>query len=725
MDGAKKKRKKSRKSKHKERFSPEILPNGAESSAPQDEEPARPSKRKHESEHEHKQKKRKKKKHRVTENDTNCASVHVAENTQNQSPAPQSGGPASHKPSKPAQITPDAAHATAPSSQAESVGYETTGELNSKGRPKKQRGSRIGGKDNLKVGFFVPAEIEKLEKFKLDFCNTHRLSGEQFDTMVQHSERDGGDFPCPDSITSKNEFWADIYGTLPDRDRRSVNRFMRRHFQVTTQKPHEWTDEQDEELVQLHAEHGPKWVFIAKLLGRSDDDVTQRWKNKLEHRDTMRRGPWDKDELRAFMEAMQQIWEGYRQILHEGAGKDVYEMDEKLVGWGGVSNTLRNVRSRQQCADKWRKVRRAVMAKRRDGFPDAVFDYTKVAKKNTRSTASSAKSSEYVVEDDDDDGNVGDSSLPTSAATTPAPKFGFADEQEMMALAADTANSPDESSPSPQHGIETNNGSEAEVNDRPEEPDATAAANVMASPVTPATPLSASGTPKRDTGRMARIKAKIKEANKSSASKKRKRTEVETPEQAAADEQISGVGKSNEQPPTTDKASEEERKKEKKRKRKEKKARAERERAEADAAVAEAVAQPATESEKKTKKHKKERKSKSTDTTNVVEAVPAATPDKKKKKKKHRKSEAETDGVSPESPESPRKQDKKDKKDKKDKRGKKDKSRATQEGSRSGGGAEPQIHESQAPAPAVDQGQAQSSPGYSDDSIKVEETDSD
>lgn len=722
MDGAKKKKKKkSRKSKHKEWPSPETLPNGTESSALQDVEPTRPSKRKHESEHEHKQKKKKKKKKKrhVTENDTNGASVHVAETAQNQSAAPQSEGPASHKPSKTAQATADAAQAAAPPSQAESVDYETTGELNKKGRPKKQRGARIGGKDNLKVGFFVPAEIEKLEKFKLDFCNAHRLSGEQFDTMVQHSERDGGDFPCPDSITSKNEFWADIYGTLPDRDRRSVNRFMRRHFQVTTQKPHEWTDEQDEELVQLHAEHGPKWVFIAKLLGRSDDDVTQRWKNKLEHRDTMRRGPWDKDELRAFMDAMQQIWEGYRQILHDNAGNDVYEMDEKLVGWGGVSNTLNNVRSRQQCADKWRKIRKAVLAKRRDGFPDAVFDYTKVAKKSARHAASSAKSSEYVVEDGDDDDNVGDNSLPTSAATTPAPKFGFADEQEMMALAADTANSPDEGSPSPQHDIKDGDG--AEVNDCPEEPDATAAANVTASPITPATPLSASGTPKRDTGRMARIKAKIKEANKSSASKKRKRTEVETPEQAAADEEATGVEKSNEQPPTTGKTSEEERK-EKRRKRKEKKAQAERERVEADAAVAEAVALQATESENKTKKHKKGRKSKSIDTADIAEVVPAASLDKKKKKKKHRKSEAEADGVSiagPESPESSRKQDKKDKKSKK---------RATQEGSSSGGDAEPQIRKSPtpAPAPAVDQDQAQSgSDDYSDDSIKMEETDSD
>lgn len=714
-DSTKKRKKKSRKSKHKDHSSPAVPTNCVEFSAHQDdEESTRPSKRKHESsEHEQKKKRKKKKtKYHEAENDVNGASINMAEADHSQLATSQSEGPVSRKPPKPLQSTVDKTHVTvtAPSSQAESTGHGTTGEINSRGRPKKQRGSRPGEKDNLKIGFYEPEEIERLEKFKLDFCNTHGIPGEQFDMMVQHSEREDGEFPCDTSITSKSEFWADIYNIIPDRNRRSVYRFMRRHFQPTTQKPHEWTDEQDEELIRLHAEHGAKWVVIARLLGRSDDDVTQRWKNKLEHRHTMRRGPWSEDELRAFMDAMQKMWEGYKEVVPESAGKDVYEMDEKLVAWGAISNTMKNVRSRQQCADKWRKIRRAVFAKRRDGFPDAVFDYTKVAKRSTRPIGEpkSGKSQEFVVEDDDDEGNVGDDSLPTSAATTPAPKFGIADQQLMLTLAAAVDETSAESPSAPQQNTEMDADSDAEVNGRPEEPDTPAAVNGT-SPVTPVTPMSATNGQKRDAGRMARIKEKIKEANKSSSSKKRKRAEA-SPEP----EQDAEVEQPEEQLSTVDKQSERERKKEKKRKKKERKAQEELKRieAEAEAEAPNAAAKQAAESKKK-EKHKKKRKS--ADAAAVVEAVAAATP---KKRKKHRKSESEAEvngaiAEEPEPSESPRKKDKEDKK------------QAVQEADGEGG-SERQSHENTASASVVDDDQAQSDQEYSSDdgSIK-EETESD
>lgn len=713
MDGAKKKKKRSHKSKHKGRSSPAAPTNGVERSSHHDEESPRPSKRKHESDHEHKKKRKKKKERHVAENDANGDHLTVPEPDQDQSAPSHSGGPVPQKapePKNPVQSTVDEAHATAPSSHAGSVGYVATGELNSKGQPKKQRGSRPGGKHNLKVGFFEPGEIEKLEKFKLDFCNNHGLSGQQFDTMVQHSERGGAEFPCPSDVTSKSEFWSDIYRTIPDRDTRSVYRFMRRHFQVTTQKPHEWTDEQDEELVQLHAEHGPKWVFIARLLGRSDDDVTQRWKNKLEHRHTMRRGPWSEDELRAFMEALQQAWQGYKQMLHEGAGNDVYEMDEKLVAWGAISNAMKNVRSRQQCADKWRKVRKAVLARRRDGFPDAVFDYTKAAKRSTRPTgkSGSAKSKEFVEEDDDgdDEGNVGVDSLPTSAATTPAPKLGFADQQHMMVSTANAAATSADSPSAPQGNVEAVDECETGVEGMRDEPDTPAAVNGRSSPVTPVTPLSATNDRRRDAGRMTRIKEKIKEANKSSSSKKRKRAEA-----SSEPAQNGEVEKCDEQSSIANKQAEKERKKEKKRKKKEKKAQAKRKSLEIEAEAAKAVT---PESEKKAKKHKKKRKS--TDTAEIVEDIATRSPDEKRKTKHHKSSVSETSGATAEEPEEfepPRKKTKEER-------------QAVRDGT-GGGGAEPQVHENPAPAPVADDDQAQSDVYSSDDddSIKVEGSDSD
>ncbi|PWY69720.1 hypothetical protein BO70DRAFT_365648 [Aspergillus heteromorphus CBS 117.55] len=298
-----------------------------------------------------------------------------------------------------------------------------------------QPGFRKGkhGVDSLtgekkEVGFFKPHEVQKLEKFKLDFCTNHGLSSGTFDLMIQHSERDRlSIFPCHSNITTKTAFWKDIYSIIPGRDRRSVYRFMRRHFQGSSQKPHHWTEEQDDELVLHHERHGPKWAFIAKMLGRSDDDVVQRWKNRLQHRKTMNRGPWSEQEVRSLLELLQASWDGLKGTEHElDLGRDIYEMDESLIAWGHISDKMKNCRSRQQCADKWRKIRRKIAAHRCKKNPDAFYDpiiETRLSIRRsklraaTRQSDKQFKSAEFVKSDDDSDADPdeGTEATPTAA----------------------------------------------------------------------------------------------------------------------------------------------------------------------------------------------------------------------------------------------------------------------------------------------------------------------
>jgi hypothetical protein len=276
------------------------------------------------------------------------------------------------------------------------------------------RGPRRGKTDKM-IGFFAPSEVSALETFKLQFCNQHAISSERFDRMVQHVDRrkDSG-WPC-DEIIKKPDFWQQIYDVLPSRDRRSVYRFMRRHFQDSSQKPHHWTHEQDDELIELVGRYGPRFAHIAKLLGRVEDDVVQRWKNRLEHRSTMRRGAWSEEEVRALLDALQASWNNLKKDGQD-VGRDIYEMDEGLVSWGTVSNKLQNCRSRQQCADKWRKIRRKIMGQRSTGNQNAVYDPATEAKPQGRAKSITLaeqmemermlKSSEYVDSDDGDEEDV-------------------------------------------------------------------------------------------------------------------------------------------------------------------------------------------------------------------------------------------------------------------------------------------------------------------------------
>ncbi|OXV08642.1 hypothetical protein Egran_03594 [Elaphomyces granulatus] len=282
------------------------------------------------------------------------------------------------------------------------------------------------------TGFFSPEEVHAFERYKVDFCNLNGLSSSMFDELVQHSAHDKSNFPCPPSITTKKQFWQNIYATAPNRDRRSVYRFMRRHFQPSAQEPHKWTPEQDEELVELHELYGPRWAKIAKELGRSQDDVVQRWKNQVKDRDTMRRGPWSEEEVRLLQEALTLarnagITAGYE------VGKDIYELDESFIGWGVVSDYIQNTRSRKQCADKWRKIKRSVLRRRAKGNPNATYEYDPSAQAvhfengGSKSGDSSSlrrakplpKSASFVTFSDDElNSDDGDTNSPATSKTT-------------------------------------------------------------------------------------------------------------------------------------------------------------------------------------------------------------------------------------------------------------------------------------------------------------------
>ncbi|KAJ5933374.1 hypothetical protein N7454_005703 [Penicillium verhagenii] len=398
VDGANKK-KTSRKSHNTEPTSSAPEPTDLTSSALKNDQSPREKKRKRNLESgDNKQKKHK---HRSTENvvGNGDASLYLAEEQQAQAQPDEPAAPAK----EPSKLIANSIET--PTQEADAINPTSTG------KTKKIRGSRLGGKNNMKVGFFVKEEVEILESFKVNFCNIHGFTDhKKFDEMIQHSEREGGDWPCPADVCTKTEFWNQIYELVPDRDRRSLYRFMRRHFQDSTQKPHEWSEEQDKELVSLMTQHPGKWAYVAKLVGRSDDDVTQRWKNQLEHREKMNRGKWSEEELRSLLDEIQKVWHTVYDMEGDAAGKDMYELAEKHLRWGVVSDALGNVRSRQQCADKWRKMRRSVDIRRASGEHDAVFDPVEAANKRTRwgSTSVTPKSSFFVNDDDDDDEDEND-----------------------------------------------------------------------------------------------------------------------------------------------------------------------------------------------------------------------------------------------------------------------------------------------------------------------------
>lgn len=575
------KRNKSHKARHTEELPLTASTNVASSPSSKDD-GSRPSKRKRDSES---HKKKNKKKRREAEDDANEESDQMSGEGEDRGQPLDVHLKSETSPSKETRETEQ--DGTGKASLPQDSPEPTSDATPSDSLLKKVRGYRIGGKNQQKVGFFIEEEVKALENFKVQFCNIHGVEGRTFDAMVQHSERGGDEWPVGTHICTKGDFWNDIYALIPDRDRRSVYRFMRRHFQNTTQKAHDWTPEQDDELIRLHAQHGPKYAQIAKLLGRSDDDVTQRWKNRLQYRATKKTGAWSEAELRAFMRSLEE----YRNLLiassaePEKAGKDIWEMDLKSISWGSISNGMENCRTRQQCADKWRKISKNIITLRQTIDPNAVFDPVEAAKKHHRwnGVTEGEKSKVYVEDDDDEETRI--------PSTTPAiiPKLEFAAEQQAVDLARVAKEASIESSPS---------------------------------------------------------RGDIQVDGSYSVEKTKKRKHADAEESEDDDDDDDDDDDATPSSPISDNSHSEvktsrEEKQERRRKRKEKKERKRREAAEA--AAAEGVEENATITPKE-KKHKKHRKSEA-DGNEVNEPEPTESSKKKskKEKKKHKKAAQEGD----------------------------------------------------------------------------------
>ncbi|KAL4959928.1 MYB DNA-binding domain protein [Aspergillus stella-maris] len=295
----------------------------------------------------------------------------------------------------------------------------STGDSQTKGRLK-----RANGTSNARgaTGAFQPPEVEALEDFKVRFCNGNGCSLATFDLMVQHGFE--GQFPSVNGIT-KRSFWNQVRAILPNRDKRSVYRFMKRHFQASGQKSHQWTAEQEDELVALYKQHGPKWARIADEIGRSADDVVQRFKNRLEHRDTMNTGPWSDAEFDLMKTALRGAWSRLGEQGYD-VGANIYEMDESLISWGQISTSMKHIRSRQQCADKWRGVK-TTMTSLPGSQVNSRANSRSVSRSATPSSAQQPKgrrSDAWVRPGDDDSDAPGleadkEAKNPTPAASSP------------------------------------------------------------------------------------------------------------------------------------------------------------------------------------------------------------------------------------------------------------------------------------------------------------------
>lgn len=204
--------------------------------------------------------------------------------------------------------------------------------------------SRVG----LATGPFTDKEKAKLARFKRRICNDYSVSEFDFNTlMTLLGRRDGSEWPNPD--VTRAELRGMFYDVLPYRNKKSLNRYRERYFQNVEQDT-EWTEEQINELKNLVQEKGRKWVEIAEILGRTQDSVYQKWKNKIRQGDAQRFERWEEGEKEALVLAVRECKLAAKVPLD-------FSSDDK-VNWTAVSDRLGKTRNAQQCSTFWKRVYR-------------------------------------------------------------------------------------------------------------------------------------------------------------------------------------------------------------------------------------------------------------------------------------------------------------------------------------------------------------------------------
>ncbi|KAJ9623957.1 hypothetical protein H2203_005403 [Taxawa tesnikishii (nom. ined.)] len=212
-------------------------------------------------------------------------------------------------------------------------------------------------------GTFIKQEVDIVDEVLKEYQEEHRLTKAALAEKIQDTSNGRGDI---------KELWSRLSSALPNRNRKSLQRFCRRFYHNLSTG--EWTEEEHEILKQAYAEKPNKWVFIAARVGRRVDDCRDRWA-RLSSVGVRREGFWTEEEENELEQAVQECIEEQRQAGK--AGETALE-DKDLISWNFVAKKLGGTRDRLQCFAKWKKMERR-QSKTASSQPDSATQDTRTS----------------------------------------------------------------------------------------------------------------------------------------------------------------------------------------------------------------------------------------------------------------------------------------------------------------------------------------------------------
>ena len=170
----------------------------------------------------------------------------------------------------------------------------------------------------------------------------------------------------PRKEAKNRELWGLIADACPDRPRRKVVNYCRQQFHNFPARG-SWTKEQDEQLESMLKIHGQKWTLIGGLINRFADDVRDRYRNYLACGGKNRKDYWSEDEEEKFLKVVAEAIDKIKASQAKDKKRSDDESPESLINWQQISTAMNHTRTRLQCLQKWKTLRK------NEALPDSIM----------------------------------------------------------------------------------------------------------------------------------------------------------------------------------------------------------------------------------------------------------------------------------------------------------------------------------------------------------------
>ncbi|KAL0467872.1 hypothetical protein QR685DRAFT_531737 [Neurospora intermedia] len=206
-------------------------------------------------------------------------------------------------------------------------------------------------------GRVTPAEHARIKAVIDSFRDAQGLTKYEVNEMIRQDPR---------KDPKNRELWALIVDACPNRPRRKVVSHCRQNFHNFPARG-SWTKEQDEELESMLKLHGQKWTLIGGLINRFPDDVRDRYRNYLACGGKNRKDYWSEQEEERFLKVVAEAIDKIKSDMSKSKKKSDDESPESLINWQQISTAMNHTRSRLQCLQKWKTLRK------NEALPDSIM----------------------------------------------------------------------------------------------------------------------------------------------------------------------------------------------------------------------------------------------------------------------------------------------------------------------------------------------------------------